>query len=269
MANGRDRNLESKQTHKQAHNLGNLVIVRHGESVWNQENRFTGWKDVGLSEKGRVEAHKGGKALREQNFAFDLVYTSVLKRAIHTMDIVLEEIDQVWLPVVKEWRLNERHYGNLQGLDKSETAAIHGEDQVKIWRRSYDIGPPLMDKADPRHPCHDPRYQGVSPEILPSGESLKDTVARFLPLWTNKISKDLLAQKKVLIVAHGNSLRALIQHLEGLTPSEIMEVNMPTGIPLAYDLDDSFRVKNKNFIGDPEDVKKAIESVANQGKAKK
>lgn len=248
--------------------FGNLVIVRHGESVWNQENRFTGWKDVALSEKGRIEAQKGGKALRERHFEFDLVYTSVLKRAIHTMDIVLEEIDQVWLPISKEWRLNERHYGNLQGLDKSETAALHGEDQVKIWRRSYDVGPPPMPTSDPRHPCQDPRYKKVPREVLPSGESLKDTVARFLPLWTERIAVDLQAGLKVLIVAHGNSLRALIQHLEGLTPAEIMEVNMPTGIPLAYKLDKHLKVLGKNFIGDPDDVKKAIESVAAQGKVK-
>lgn len=245
-----------------------LVLVRHGESVWNQENRFTGWQDVDLSEKGRAEAIKGGKALKEKGFIFDIAYTSVLKRAIKTLDIVLDQMDQVWLPVHKEWRLNERHYGALQGLNKSETAARHGEDQVKIWRRSYDVPPPAMDVNDPRHPNHDPRYKDVDPQLLPSNESLKDTVARFLPLWTNTIAPTIKSGKKVLIVAHGNSLRALMQHLEEMSPEQIMAVNMPTGIPMMYELDENFGVIKKEFIGDPEEVKAAIEAVANQGKAK-
>lgn len=245
-----------------------LVLIRHGESVWNQENRFTGWQDVDLSEKGRAEALKGGKSLKEKGFQFDVAYTSVLKRAIKTLNYVLDEVDQVWLPVHKEWRLNERHYGALQGLNKSETAARHGEDQVKIWRRSYDVLPPAMDVNDPRHPTHDPRYKGVNPDLLPSAESLKETVSRFLPLWNDTIAPKIKAGEKVLIVAHGNSLRALIQHLESMSPDEIMGVNMPTGIPLMYELDQDLKVINKEFIGDPEEVKKAIESVANQGKAK-
>lgn len=245
-----------------------LVLIRHGESLWNQENRFTGWQDVDLSEKGRVEAQKGGKALREKGFTFDVAYTSVLKRAIKTLNIVLDEVDQVWLPVHKDWRLNERHYGSLQGLNKSETAAKHGEEQVKIWRRSYDIPPPAMDLDDPRHPSHDPRYKGIDPRNLPSNESLKDTVARFLPLWNDTIAPAIKSGQKVLIVAHGNSLRALMQHLEGMTPEQIMGVNMPTGIPMMYELDENLKVKNREFIGDPEEVKAAIEAVASQGKAK-
>lgn len=245
-----------------------LVLIRHGESEWNKENRFTGWQDVDLSKKGIEEAQKGGKALKERGFQFDVVYTSVLKRAIHTMDIVLDEIDQVWLPIHKEWRLNERHYGALQGLNKSETAERHGEAQVKIWRRSYDTPPPPMEEADSRHPKNDPRYQKVPLEELPCAESLKDTVARFLPLWTDKIIPELKGHKKVLIVAHGNSLRALMQHLERMTPEEIMEVNMPTGIPLYYELDEKFQVIKKEFIGDTDDVKAAMDAVANQGKKK-
>jgi len=245
-----------------------LVLIRHGESLWNQENRFTGWQDVDLSEKGRAEALKGGKSLKDRGFSFDIAYTSVLKRAIKTLNIVLDELDLVWLPVYKDWRLNERHYGALQGLNKAETAARHGEEQVKIWRRSYDTPPPPMEVSDPRHPSHDPRYKNVSPELLPSQESLKDTVARFLPLWTNTIAPKIKTGEKVLIVAHGNSLRALIQHLENMTPDEIMAVNMPTGIPLMYELDQNLKVLKKEFIGDPDEVKAAIEAVANQGKAK-
>lgn len=245
-----------------------LVIVRHGESAWNKENRFTGWQDVALSEKGVAEAQKGGRALRERGFVFDVAFTSVLKRAIHTLDHVLNEIDQVWLPVHKEWRLNERHYGGLQGLNKAETAAKHGEEQVKIWRRSYDTPPPPMDSEDPRHPCHDPRYAKIPPSEIPNGESLKDTVARFLPLWTQSIAPRVKAGERVLIAAHGNSLRALMQHLEGMTPEQIMEVNMPTGIPLCYELDENLKVVGREFIGDPEDVKAAIAAVANQGKVK-
>jgi 2,3-bisphosphoglycerate-dependent phosphoglycerate mutase len=245
-----------------------LVLIRHGESQWNQENRFTGWHDVDLSEKGRAEALKGGKALKEKGFLFDVAYTSVLKRAIHTLDYVLDQVDQVWLPVYKEWRLNERHYGALQGLNKAETAARHGEEQVKIWRRSYDTPPPPLEANDPRMPSKDARYKNVDPKELPNGESLKDTVARFLPLWKNTISAEIKAGKKVLIVAHGNSIRALMQHLENMTPDEIMGVNMPTGIPMMYELDANFKVLKKEFIGDPEEVRAAMEAVANQGKAK-
>lgn len=243
-----------------------LVIVRHGESLWNQENRFTGWQDIDLAPKGIDEARNGGKALKSLGLQFDIAYTSVLKRAIRTLWFVLDEMDQMWCPVINSWRLNERHYGALQGLNKSETAALHGEEQVKIWRRSYDTPPPAMEESDARHPSHDRRYQSVPRTELPNGESLKDTVARFLPLWNTEISPSLKSGKKVLIVAHGNSLRALIQHLEKMTPEQIMEVNMPTGIPLKYELDAQFNVIKKEFIGDPETVKAAIEAVANQGK---
>lgn len=246
-----------------------LVVVRHGESLWNQENRFTGWQDIDLAEKGRLEAHQAGKSLKEKGFHFDVAYTSVLKRAIHTLDIILDEIDQVWLPVHKDWRLNERHYGGLQGLNKAETAALHGEAQVKIWRRSYDTPPPVMDSNDPRHPKHDPRYKQIKPTQLPSCESLKETSGRVLPFWNELVIPNLSERKKVLIVAHGNSLRALIQHLEKMTPEEIMEVNMPTGIPLVYTLNDDFSYLKKEFIGDESEVKKAMEAVANQGIIKK
>lgn len=246
-----------------------LVLLRHGESTWNQENRFTGWQDVDLSEKGRAEAQAAGRTLRDLKMEFDLTYTSVLKRAIRTHWLVLEEMDRLWLPVIRNWRLNERHYGGLQGLDKAETAARHGEEQVKIWRRSYDTPPPPMDVKDPRHPSHDPRYKGVNPKDLPSGESLKNTVARFLPLWKSDIAPRILEGDRILIVAHGNSLRALIQHLEDLTPDQIMEVNVPTGIPLQYDLDGQLKVLKKQYLGDEAAVKAAMESVAAQGKAKK
>lgn len=249
--------------------MAKLVLIRHGESLWNRENRFTGWQDVDLSDQGRAEALKGGRAIRDKGMTFDVVFTSVLKRAIKTMNIVLEETDQMWLPVHKDWRLNERHYGALQGLDKAETAARHGEDQVKIWRRSYDTPPPPMETKDPRHPSHDVRYKNVDPKLLPACESLKDTVKRFLPLWENTIAPEIKAGMKVLIVAHGNSLRALMQHLEKMSPDEIMGVNMPTGIPMVYDLDENLQVRGKEFLGDPEEVRAAMEAVANQGKAKK
>lgn len=245
-----------------------LVLVRHGESLWNKENRFTGWQDVDLSEKGRTEAKTAGIGLREKGFVFDEAYTSVLKRAIRTLWAIQDELDAMWIPVTKSWRLNERHYGGLTGLDKAETAARHGEEQVKIWRRSYDTPPPMMDKSDARHPSQDPKYKNVDPQILPSGESLKTTVARFLPLWNDEIAPKILAGRKILIAAHGNSLRALIQHLEGLTPEQIMEVNMPTGVPLVYTLDAKLKVLGKEFIGDAETVKAAIEAVAAQGKKK-
>ena len=249
-----------------------LVLIRHGESVWNQENRFTGWQDVDLSAKGQSEATRGGKALHEQGFQFDLAYTSTLKRAIKTLNLVLEELDLHSVPVIKSWRLNERHYGSLTGLNKAETAAKHGEEQVKIWRRSYDIPPPPMPQDDPRHPSKDSKYAQVDQKELPSGESLKDTVARFLPIWNQQILPDLQSGKKVLVVAHGNSLRALIQNLENMSAAEIMELNMPTGIPLLYEIEfsnnGSPKVIRKEFIGDPETVKAAIAAVAQQGKAK-
>lgn len=245
-----------------------LVLVRHGESVWNQENRFTGWQDVDLSEKGRAEAIKGGKALKTKGLTFDVAYTSVLKRAIKTLNFILDEMDLAWLPVHKEWRLNERHYGSLQGLNKSETAALHGEAQVLVWRRSFDTPPPAMDVNDPRHPSHDARYKNVDPSLLPSQESLKDTIARLLPLWNETIVPQIKSGQKVLIAAHGNSLRAIIQHLEGLSAEDIMALNMPTGVPLMYELDANLQVIGKEFIGDADEVKAAMEAVANQGKAK-
>lgn len=251
--------------------MNKLVVIRHGESLWNKENRFTGWQDVDLSPKGRVEAQEAGKSLsqltHETGHEFDLVYCSVLKRAIQTMNIALEQMDRLWLPIYKDWRLNERHYGALTGLNKAETAVKHGEEQVKIWRRSYDTPPPMMDINDDRHPTKDRRYQHVAPELLPSGESLKDTVARFIPLWSSEIEPKIKSGQKILIFAHGNSLRALVQHLESLSPAEIMEVNIPTGIPLMYDLDSNLKVISKKYLGDPEHVKAAIEGVASQGKA--
>ncbi len=245
-----------------------LVLIRHGESTWNQENRFTGWQDVDLADKGRQEALRAGQVLRQKSILFDTVYTSVLKRAIKTMNIALEEMDQLWLPVHKDWRLNERHYGQLQGLNKAETAAKHGEAQVKVWRRSYDTPPPLMDNDDPRHPKNDPRYKNVPMRDLPLGESLKDTVERFLPLWNEKILPDLKFGKNILIVAHGNSLRALIQNFEKISSADIMELNMPTGIPLMYELSNDLKILKKEFLGDADEVKKAMDSVAGQGKAK-
>lgn len=245
-----------------------LVVIRHGESVWNQQNRFTGWKDVDLAEKGITEAQKAGKVLKQYGFEFNMAYTSRLTRAIKTLNYILEEMNLHWIPVTKEWRLNERHYGDLQGLSKTETAEKHGEEQVKIWRRSFDTPPPLMSKDNPEHPVRDPRYADVNPNELPSGESLKDTVARFLPLWNEKISKDIKAGKKILIAAHGNSLRSLMMHLEGLSPAEIMEVNMPTGIPLVYKLDADLKPISKEYLGDAEEVAKAMAAVAAQGKKK-
>lgn len=245
-----------------------LVVIRHGESSWNKDNRFTGWKDVDLSDKGILEAQKAGKILKEKGLTFNLAYTSRLTRAIKTLNIILDEMNLQWIPVLKEWQLNERHYGGLQGLNKTETAEKHGEEQVKIWRRSFDTPPPMMEKTNPDHPARDPRYSDVDPNILPSGESLKDTVARFLPLWKQKISTDIKAGKKILIAAHGNSIRALVMHLEGLTPSEIMEVNIPTGIPLVYELDENFKVLKKEYLGSAEDVVAAMAHVASQGKKK-
>jgi 2,3-bisphosphoglycerate-dependent phosphoglycerate mutase len=250
------------------HKAHKLVLIRHGESLWNQENRFTGWQDVDLSEKGIEEAKSAGICLKNEGLEFDLSYSSVLKRAIRTHWLALEAMDRLWLPVKREWRLNERHYGALTGLDKSETAARHGEEQVKIWRRSYDTPPPLMENTDPRHPTHDLRYSQVDQSLLPSGESLKDTVARFLPLWNETLAPEIRSGKRLLIVAHGNSIRALVQHVEKLTPEQIMEINIPTGIPLQYELDPNLNVVGKKYLGDPEAVRAAIEKVAGQGKKK-
>jgi len=245
-----------------------VVLVRHGESAWNKENRFTGWTDVDLSAKGLQEAAEGGAVLRQEGYRFDVAYTSVLKRAIRTLWIVLDQMDLMWIPVHRSWRLNERHYGALQGLNKSETAAKFGEAQVKIWRRSYDIPPPELTPEDERFPGRDPRYRSLTPEELPLTECLKDTVARFLPLWHQTIAPAILSGQKVLIAAHGNSLRALVKYLDNISEEEIVELNIPTGMPLVYDLDENLKPLNRYYLGDPEKVKAAMEAVAAQGKKK-
>lgn len=245
-----------------------LVLLRHGESIWNKENRFTGWTDVDLSEKGREEAKKAGELLKEGGYTFDIAYTSVLKRAIRTLWTVLDEMDLMWIPVVRSWRLNERHYGGLQGLNKSETAAKYGEDQVLIWRRSFDIPPPALIKDDERYPGNDPRYSSLSDNELPLAESLKDTINRFMPYWNETIVPSVVSGKKVLIAAHGNSLRALVKYLDNISEKDIVEVNIPTGIPLVYELDDNLKPLNRYYLGNPEEMKKAMQQVANQGKAK-
>ncbi|MGE5488902.1 MAG: 2,3-diphosphoglycerate-dependent phosphoglycerate mutase [bacterium] len=246
-----------------------LVLIRHGESDWNKQNRFTGWTDVDLSEKGIQEAHEAGKTLREQGYTFDVAFTSVLKRAIRTLCIVLDEMDLLWIPVHKSWRLNERHYGALQGLNKSETAEKFGEDQVKIWRRSYDIQPPSLTPDDPRFPGKDPRYADLAQSELPLTECLKDTVARFLPYWHETIAPVVKSGKRVVIAAHGNSLRALVKYLDNISDDEIIGLNIPTGMPLVYELDENLKPIKNYYLGDPEKVKAAMEAVAAQGKKKK
>lgn len=245
-----------------------IIVLRHGESVWNKENRFTGWKDVELSALGREEAVRAGKVLKAEGFEFDLAFTSVLKRAIHTLDSVLTETDHAWLPVEKSWRLNERHYGALTGLNKAETAAKHGEDQVKIWRRSYATPPPPLSKDSPEHPSRERRYKDVPRELLPDSEALKQTVERVLPYWNERIVPQIKAGKRVLIAAHGNSIRALLKHLENMSEDEILEVNIPTAVPLEITLDDGMKFVSKRYLGDPEEIAKATHAVANQGKAK-
>ena len=245
-----------------------LVLLRHGESTWNRENRFTGWTDVDLSDKGRDEARDAGRLMAAEKFEFDVAYTSVLKRAIRTLWMALDEMDLMWIPVHKSWRLNERHYGALQGLNKAETAAQHGEARVKIWRRSYDIPPPALTPDDPRHPSRDRRYSGLTSAELPLTESLKDTVARFLPYWHESIAPDIRAGRKVLIAAHGNSLRALVKYLDNVPDDEIVELNIPTGIPLVYLLNDDLEPLQKFYLGDPEAAKAAAAAVANQGKTR-
>jgi 2,3-bisphosphoglycerate-dependent phosphoglycerate mutase len=245
-----------------------LVLIRHGESTWNQENRFTGWTDVDLTDRGRDEAKRAGQLLKEQGFSFDVAYVSVLKRAIRTLWIVLDEMDLMWLPVHNSWRLNERHYGALQGLNKSETAAQFGEDQVKVWRRSYDIPPPPLEESDPRFPGRDPRYAGLSRDEVPLTECLKDTVARFLPYWHDTLAPAVKSGRKVLVAAHGNSIRAIVKYLDNVSDEKIVGVNIPTGMPLVYDLDASLKPIRSYYLGDPEEVAKAMAAVANQGKAK-
>lgn len=241
---------------------GKLVLCRHGQSTWNLENLFTGWHDVDLTEQGLAEAKSAGQLLGQLDFTFDLAYTSVLKRAIRTLWIVLDEMDLMWIPVERSWLLNERHYGALQGLNKAETAAEHGADQVHIWRRSYDIPPPALDDSDPRHPGHDPRYAGI--DNLPATESLKTTLERVQPYWEQTVAPQLRAGKNVLISAHGNSLRALVKMLDGISDEEITEFNIPTGVPILYDLDDKLMPRSREFLGDPEAIKQAAAAVANQ-----
>jgi 2,3-bisphosphoglycerate-dependent phosphoglycerate mutase len=245
-----------------------IVLLRHGESEWNKENRFTGWTDVDLSEKGIQEAHTAGKSMLQAGFDFDIAFTSVLKRAIRTLWLALDEMDRMWLPVVNSWRLNERHYGALQGLNKAETATRYGEEQVHLWRRSYDVQPPALTPEDERFPGYDPRYKDLAKEDLPLTECLKDTVNRFLPYWHSTIVPEIQSGKRVLIAAHGNSLRALVKYLDAIPDDEIAELNIPTGIPLVYELDDSLAVIRHYYLADPEEVKKQMAAVANQGKAK-
>ena len=245
-----------------------LVLLRHGESQWNLENRFTGWHDVNLTEQGEKEGREAGRLLKAEGFAFDEAYTSVLTRAIRTLWLTLEEMDQVWIPVHREWRLNERHYGALQGLNKAETAEKHGDEQVLIWRRSYDIPPPAMSVSDTAYAGKDRRYSGLNESDIPLTECLKDTVDRFLPLWEKVIAPRIKAGKKVLITAHGNSLRALIKYLDGVSEEEIIGMNVPTGMPLVYELDECLVPLNRRYLGDPNRVAKAMQAVANQGKAR-
>jgi 2,3-bisphosphoglycerate-dependent phosphoglycerate mutase len=245
-----------------------LVLLRHGESTWNKENRFTGWTDVDLTDKGREEAQAAGQVLEKEGFSFDLAYCSVLKRALRTLWIVLDELDELWIPVEKTWRLNERHYGGLQGLNKSETAAKYGEDQVLIWRRSYDVPPPPLEKTDARYPGFDPRYNGVADDDLPLTECLKDTVDRFLPYWHETIAPQVKAGKNVVIAAHGNSLRALVKYLDNLSEEEVLKLNIPTGVPLVYELDDDLKPLKHYYLGDQEAIASAMAAVASQGKAK-
>jgi 2,3-bisphosphoglycerate-dependent phosphoglycerate mutase len=246
-----------------------VVLVRHGESDWNRQNRFTGWTDVDLSEKGIQEAKAAGEVLKDQGFEFDVAYTSVLKRAIRTLWLVLDEMDLMWIPVHNDWRLNERHYGALQGLDKAETAAKFGEEQVLIWRRSYDIRPPALTGDDPRYPGRDPRYKSLTKEQLPLSECLKDTVERFLPLWQDTIAPTIRQGSKVIIAAHGNSLRALVKYLDKVSDEDILHLNIPTGLPLVYELDEDLKPIRSYYLGDPEAVRKAMDAVAAQGKARK
>lgn len=245
-----------------------VVLVRHGESAWNKENRFTGWTDVDLSEKGVEEAKNAGRVMKAEGYTFDLAFTSTLKRAIRTLWLATDQMDLLWVPVIKSYTLNERHYGGLQGLDKSETAAKHGEEQVKIWRRSYDVPPPALEETDPRHPKFDARYNDIDPKLLPATESLKETVARVVPFWEGTIVPEIKKGRKVIIAAHGNSLRALVKYLDNVSEKDILELNIPTGTPLVYELDANLKPIKHYYLGDQEAIRKAMESVANQGKAK-
>ncbi|MFX0010143.1 MAG: 2,3-diphosphoglycerate-dependent phosphoglycerate mutase [Candidatus Hermodarchaeota archaeon] len=244
-----------------------LVLLRHGESIWNKENKFTGWTDVDLSDRGIKEAKKAGQILKKEGYVFDIAYTSVLKRGIRTLWIVLDEMDLMWIPIYNSWRLNERHYGALQGLHKDELAAEVGEEQVLLWRRGYDIQPPPLKTTDPRYPGEDPRYRNLTPDEIPITESLKDTVARFLPYWHDTIAPSVKQGNKIIISAHGNSLRALVKYLDSLSDEEVVSLNIPTGIPLIYELNDDLKPITHYYIGDPEEVEKAMKEVENQGKA--
>jgi 2,3-bisphosphoglycerate-dependent phosphoglycerate mutase len=244
-----------------------VVLLRHGESIWNKENLFTGWTDVDLSEKGKEEAADAGRLLKQEGFIFDIAFTSVLKRAIRTLWIAIDEMDLMWIPVQRDWRLNERHYGALQGLNKAETAARYGEAQVKVWRRSYDIRPPALTEDDPRYPMHDPRYRDVPKQLLPLTECLKDTVDRFLPCWHDLIAPVIRSGKNVLVVAHGNSLRALVKYLQDVPDDQIVDLNIPTGIPLVQELDDNLKTVRHYYLGDQAQIQQAIAGVASQAKA--
>lgn len=246
-----------------------LVLLRHGESTWNKENRFTGWTDVDLSERGINEAKEAGKVLKENGFSFDIAYTSFLKRAIKTLNIALEEMDLMWIPVEKSWRLNEKHYGNLQGLNKAETAEKYGDEQVLVWRRSYDVPPAPLADNDERNPRNDPRYRNENPELIPLTESLKETVERMVPYWENDIRESLKTHDQVLVAAHGNSLRAVIKYLKNISDQDIVSLNLPTGIPYVFEFDDQLNLQKDYFLGDPEVIKKLMEEVANQAKSKK
>jgi 2,3-bisphosphoglycerate-dependent phosphoglycerate mutase len=248
---------------------GKLILVRHGQSVWNVENLFTGWHDVDLSDQGRIEARSAGVEIRKAGIKPDIAFTSVLKRAIRTLWSVLDEMDLMWIPVERSWRLNERHYGALQGLDKAQTVEKHGEAQVKIWRRSYDIPPPPLASDDPRHPLNDRRYANIDPRVLPASESLKDTLARVLPFWNDRIVAELKAGKNVLVAAHGNSLRAMVKMLDNVSEADITELNIPTGVPLVYELDANLKPLKSGYLGDPEAIKAAAEAVKKQTEKKK
>ena len=245
-----------------------LVLIRHGESEWNKANLFTGWTDVELSEKGMNEAKEAGKVLKAEGYDFDICYTSYLKRAIHTLNFALDSMDRAWLPVVKSWKLNERHYGALQGLNKSETAEKYGEDQVKIWRRSFNVAPPALTEDDPRNPALQEQYRNEKGEKLPLNESLEDTIARVVPFFENVIAKDMKAGKRVLVTAHGNSIRALVKYFENMTEDEILEVNVPTGVPLVYEFDDNMKFVKKYYLGDQEAIAAKMNAVAKQGSKK-
>jgi 2,3-bisphosphoglycerate-dependent phosphoglycerate mutase len=247
---------------------GKLILVRHGQSIWNVENLFTGWTDVDLSDQGRIEAREAGRQLLKEGIKPDIAFTSVLKRAIRTLWIILDEMDRMWLPVERSWRLNERHYGALQGLNKAQTVEKHGEAQVKIWRRSYDIPPPPLETSDPRHPRSDERYATLNPSDLPATESLKDTLARVLPYWNDRIAPELRAGKNVMVAAHGNSLRAMVKMLDNVSEAEITELNIPTGVPLLYELDDQLKPRGSRYLGDPAAIAAAAEAVRKQTEKK-